>query len=538
MTQQKSENSIVPEDRGNTIQSPVEKPSGGKAVPVNEQMYQPRLPGMTAENLEKMRTDGEKNRDLSRKEMKLAPKIPDKEGKSTSATLERVIELLWKAFAKVARNKGAPGPDGVTIEMARENLGTILENVKNELRLERYTPGEVRRVFIPKPGGKQRGLGIPNVIDRVVQEAVRQVVEPIFEPRFHGSSHGFRPGRSCHTAIQEAVKHVEAGHGWVVDFDLEKYFDRVHHQRLMARLASRIGDKRLLVLLGKMLKAKVIMPEGVVVKTEEGVPQGGPLSPLLSNIVLDELDWELERRGHRFVRYADDCNVFVKSQRAGERVMEGIIKYLGKKLRLKVNRDKSAVARPEERHFVGFRLKVTPEGKVEVLLSERTKRRIDARIVELTPRNWGNSLRYCIERLNKYLKGWIGFFGKCTGQVESVLGSLDAHIRRRLRAILFKHWKRKRTMIRKLTFYGARHKTALKSVCQGRKSIWALSISSASHAALRNKRFEEWGLVSLKGRKFLENTMQVRIFTLKYNLLDQCFSDDKVREFLCDKHVS
>jgi len=499
MTQQKSENSIVPEDCGNTVQNSVEKRSGGKAVPVNEEMYQPRLPGMTAENLEQLRVDGGPNRDLSRKEAKLVQKVPVKDGKSTSATFERVIENLWKAFAKVAKNKGAPGPDGMTIEKARENLGSLLKSLKEDLESGRYKPGEIRRVFIPKPGGKQRGLGIPNVIDRVVQESVRQVLEPIFEPQFHKSSHGFRPARSCHTAIHEAKKHVEAGYVWVVDFDLEKYFDRVHHQRLMARLASRIGDKRLLELIGTMLKAKVIMPEGVVVGTEEGVPQGGPLSPLLSNIVLDELDWELERRGHRFVRYADDSNVFVKSQRAGERVMESIVKYLGKKLRLKVNREKSAVARPEDRHFVGFRLKPIPgKEEVEILLSERSKRRIDARIVELTPRNWGNRLSNCIKRLNQFLKGWIGFFGQCTAQVESTLESLDAHIRRRLRAILFKQWKRKKTIIRKLKSYGARHRTVMKSVCDGRKSIWALSISSASHSALRNKKFVDWGLISLK----------------------------------------
>lgn len=498
MTQQKSENGIVPEERGNPIPTR-NKSEGGKAVPVNEMMDQPVLPGLTAENPERSGAEDEPNRDRSRFKTNLVPKSPVKERKSPSATLERVIESLWKAFAKVERNKGAPGPDGLTVEKVRENLDTTLKNLKEELQSGTYKPGNVLRVYIPKPGGKQRGLGVPNVIDRVVQEAVRQVIEPLFEPKFHSSSHGFRPGRSCHSAIRQAKKHVEEGYGWVVDFDLEKYFDRVNHQRLLARLASRIGDKRLLILIGQMLKTGVVMPEGVVARTEEGVPQGGPLSPLLSNVVLDELDWELDRRGHRFVRYADDCNVFVKSQRAGERVMESIIKYLGKKLRLTVNREKSAVARPGTRHFVGFRLKGDPDsGKVEVLLSERTRTRIDARIRELTPRNWGGSLDSCIDRLNLYLKGWIGFFGICTAEVERTLGNLDAHIRRRLRAILFKHWKRKKTMIRKLISHGTRRKTAEKSVYGGRKSIWALSASSAAHVALRNKKFADWGLISLK----------------------------------------
>jgi len=377
-------------------------------------------------------------------------------------------------------------------------LAPLLKTLKRELEDGRYTPGEIRRVYIPKPGGKKRGLGIPNVVDRVVQESVRQVIEPLFEPRFHPSSHGFRPGRSCHTAIHAARDHVKSGLTWVVDFDLEKYFDRVNHQRLMARLSQRIGDRDLLVLIGKMLKASVLMPEGVVVTTEEGVPQGGPLSPLLSNVVLDELDWELDRRGHQFVRYADDCNIFVGSQRAGERVMGSVIKYLEKKLRLKVNLEKSAVARPEERHFVGFRLKRKEDGGIEILLSERSKKRVDAKIRELTPRNWGNSLRACIDRINRYLEGWIGFFGICTAQCESMLGALDAHIRRRLRAILIKQWKRKRTIIRKLVSLGCRRRVALKHVLGGRKSPWALSANPAIHIALRNARFIEWGLLSLK----------------------------------------
>jgi group II intron reverse transcriptase/maturase len=335
----------------------------------------------------------------------------------------------------------------------------------------------------------------------VVQEAVRQVLEPLYEPTFHASSHGFRPERSCHTAIAEAQRHLDEGYEWLVDLDLEKFFDRVHRQRLMARLAERVHDKRLLALIGKMLKAKVVMPDGVVVSTDEGVPQGGPLSPLLSNIVLDELDAELERRGHRFVRYADDCNIYVRSERAGQRVMASIVRFVERRLRLRVNANKSAVARPEERHFVGFRLRREPlDGEVEVLLSKRSKDRLDGRIRELTPRNWGNTLRACIQELNGYLLGWLDFFGICTAGVERTLSNADAHIRRRLRAIQVRHWKTKRTMARKLIGLGVKPKLAWRSTYFGRKSTWALSRTPAMHQGLRNAYLAERGLVSLADR--------------------------------------
>jgi group II intron reverse transcriptase/maturase len=335
------------------------------------------------------------------------------------------------------------------------------------------------------------------VIDRVVQEAVRLVLEPLYEPTFHPSSHGFRPERSCHTAIAEAVKHVDDGYDLVVDLDLEKFFDHVHQQRLMSRLAQRVQDKTVLVLIGRMLKAKVVLPDGVVVPTKEGVPQGGPLSPLLSNIVLDELDWELDRRGHRFVRYADDCNIYVRSERAGQRVMASIKQFIARRLRLRVNEQKSAVARPEERHFLGFRLRCNPlDGTVEVMLSARSKERIDEKIRELVPRNFGDSLDACIRRLNEYLRGWIGFFGICTAE-EQTFQALDAHIRRRLRALQLQHWKRKRTIVRKLIALGIRRKSAWQTVYEGRKAIWALSHTSVVHRALRNSYFEARKLESI-----------------------------------------
>ena len=315
--------------------------------------------------------------------------------------MEGVVERLGSALLKVVSNKGAAGPDGMTIEALQAQWPNVSCRLRATLLDGTWRPGEARRALIPKAGGGQRGLGIPNVADRVVMEAVRQVLEPLFEPAFHPSSHGFRPGRSCHTAVAEAGQHLQDGYGWVVDIDLDKFFDRVNHQRLMARLAQRVSDRRLLVLIGRLLTAKVVLPDGVVIATEEGVPQGSPLSPLLSNIVLDELDRELARRGHRFVRYADDANVYVASQRAGLRVMASLERFIAGRLRLKINREKSAVARPEDRHLLGFRLRLDPQtATVVVLLSARTKRNAMARIRELTPRTWGGTLERCIHRIN------------------------------------------------------------------------------------------------------------------------------------------
>ena len=413
--------------------------------------------------------------------------------------MEELVEQLDAAFEHVASNKGAPGPDRQSIADVRKHLDEILPSLRRALLSGDYQPGKIRRVWIPKSGGK-RGLGIPNVIDRMVQEAARRVLEPQYEPTFHPSSHGFRPGRSCHTAIAEASEYLKMGYEMVVDLDLEKFFDKVCHQRLMSRLAERVSDRRLLRLISGMLKAKVIMPDGVVVSTDEGVPQGGPLSPLLSNIVLDELDQELSQRGHRFVRYADDVNIYVRTERAGQRVMASLTRFIEKRLRLKINATKSAVARPEERHFLGFSLRLDPlADSVEVLLSKRSMDRITQRVRELTPRNWGGSLRSCIRQINVYLQGWFGFFGICTAEVQRFLHATDAHIRRRLRAIQLAHWKRRRTRARKLSTLGVRRKTAWRTVYGGRKSLWALSHTSAVHRGLRNAYFAERGLVSLTG---------------------------------------
>lgn len=502
MTRQKSEGRTVANGLGNKAPTRPEEPdAGAKASPVDEEARQLSLLLETAEESARADADGAAARSLERAATRAVPKSRRKREKVEPATMEAVTERLKEAFRAVARNQGAPGPDGITITKVREHLSEIVSELRKALLDGSYRPGDIRRVWIPKSGGALRGLGIPNVVDRMVQEAVRQVLEPVYEPTFHGSSHGFRPGRSCHTAIAEATQYVEEGYEWVVDLDLEKFFDRVNHQRLMSRLAQRVTDKRLLVLIGRMLKANVVMPDGVVVSTDEGVPQGGPLSPLLSNIVLDELDQELTRRGHRFVRYADDANIYVRSERAGQRVMASIKTFIERHLRLKVNEAKSAVARPEERHFVGFRVRREPlDGSVEVLVSKRSKERLDAKIRELTPRNWGNSVESCIRQVNAYLVGWIGFFGICTAGIERTLGSTDAHIRRRLRAIQLRLWRRKRTIAKKLIALGIKPMTAYRTVYVGRKSLWALSHTSAVDRALRNSLWDARGLVSVRNR--------------------------------------
>ena len=504
---QSNENRAVPKGRRKSVRVREVKPHRrtapvlGKTVPVNEQAIQLELPFDTAEESAQVDIVADADSQPRGPATCAVPKSEDKYEYVELVTMESVTRLLAMAFQNVASNKGAAGPDGRSIEEVRKHLPRLLPKLTKELLKGTYQPGNIRRVWIPKGGGGQRGLGIPNVVDRVVAEAVRLLLEPLYEPTFHDQSHGFRPGRSCQTAIAQAKRILEEGYEWVVDLDLEKFFDRVNHQRLMARLAERVKDRRLLVLIGRMLKVGVVMPDGVVVSNEEGVPQGGPLSPLLSNVVLDELDTELARRGHRFVRYADDCNIYVRSERAGNRVMASVKEFIERRLRLNVNEKKSAVARPEERHFLGFRLRRDPlEGEIEVLLSKRSKERLAARIQELTPRNWGRSLRECIRQVNGYLVGWIGFFGICTAGEERTLHNVDAHIRRRLRAIQLKHWKTKRTIAIRLIRLGVKAKTAWCGVYSGRRSLWALSHCAAADRGLCNAYFAERGLISVQNR--------------------------------------
>jgi RNA-directed DNA polymerase len=497
---EESDGRVQPEGRRKPVQTAAEQ-RGGKATTASQQAEQLRLFRETADSPQG--ADGGADAGRPASAPRAVPKSrTTKETALPAMTMEEVANevSLIAAFEKVAANDGAPGADGQSIEAVREHLPKLLPKLSQELLTGTYRPGDIRRVWIPKPGGR-RGLGIPNVVDRIVQQVVHQVLSPHYEPTFHDSSHGFRPGRSCHTAIAEAQSHLEEGYEWVIDFDLERFFDRVHHQRLLAQLEQRVTDRRLLELIQRMLKAKVVMPDGVVVATKEGVPQGGPLSPLLSNIVLDELDRELERRGHRFVRYADDCNVYVRSERSGQRVMASLVSFIERRLRLKVNEDKSAVARPGQRHFVGFSLRCEPlDGSVEVFLSERSRLRLRAKIRELTPRSWGQSLSDCIEGLNRYLLGWVGFFFLCTDAEERTMQSLDAHIRRRLRAIVLRHCKRRRHIVNRLVQLGATPKGAWTDVYKDNRSLWKLSACFSVQRALGLRFFVKQGLVSVSER--------------------------------------
>lgn len=415
---------------------------------------------------------------------------PATQADDASRLLERAASVfnLARALLNVARNKGAAGVDGHSVEQVVDDAPQILPKLSRELLAGTYRPGDIRRVWIPKPGGGERGLGIPNVVDRIVQQALLQVLEPLFEPTFHQSSHGFRPRRGAPTAIAEAKQHFAGGHVWTVDIDLSKFFDRVHHQRLLNRMAQRVEDGRLLKLVHRLLKAKVVLPDGTRTATDEGTPQGGPLSPLLSNIVLDELDWELERRGLRFVRYADDFSVFVKSGRAGCRVMNSVCKFIEHRLRLVVNEDKSSVSGPMDLTFLGFHLSESEDGSVAVAISGRTKERIDSKIRALTPRTWGQSLDACFDRLNGYLRGWIGYFRLCTRDRLTPLHKIDAHIRRRLRAIIIRQKKRPRHLYRHLIACDISSRAAAHTAYQ-RTGIRRRSVSAGIHKAYPNAWF-------------------------------------------------
>jgi len=413
-------------------------------------------------------------------------------GADTRQLLERVAAPvnLAQSLRRVVSNKGAPGVDGLTVEWVSRHAGLLLPRLRRALLSGTYVPGDVRRVWIPKPAGGQRGLGIPNVVDRVVQVAVLHALEPIFEPHFHPSSHGFRPGRGTQTAIVEAIGHQAQGRVFAVDIDLEKFFDRVNHQRLLARIGQRVEDQRILRLVRLMLKTKVVMPDGSRVSTEEGTPQGGPLSPLLSNIVLDELDWELARRGLAFVRYADDCNVYVKSERAGQRVMASLRRFIEGHLRLKINDEKSAVARAVHRPFLGLRIGASPNGWRLVLPSPRSYERLNSRIRELTARTRGESLATCIERLNRFFQGWSSYFGLCTKEIVKPLKHSDAHTRRRLRAMLVRQKKRPRHLFRALRARGVSRASAGRTAyC--RRGPWWQSNSKGMQLGYSNEWFDK-----------------------------------------------
>jgi len=349
---------------------------------------------------------------------------------------EQVFERknLLAALKRVEANGGAPGVDGMTVGALRPYLKVHWLEQKAALDAGTYRPSPVRRVEIPKPDGGVRLLGIPTVVDRLIQQATAQVLTPLFEPVFSPHSYGFRPGRRAHDAVTAAQGYIREGYTWVVDIDLEKFFDRVNHDKLMARVARVVKDKRVLKLIRRYLQSGV-MVNGVVMETEEGTPQGGPLSPLLANIMLDDLDKELEKRGHRFVRYADDCNIYVKTERAGQRVMSSVRQFLEKKLKLRVNEKKSAVARAGERKFLGFSY-FYRKGEVRIRIAGQTLQRLRERLQVLTRRTRSGRLDEVIRQLNEYLRGWMGYFR--LADTPSVLVELDEWLRRRLRQLLWK----------------------------------------------------------------------------------------------------
>lgn len=413
---------------------------------------------------------------------------------TTDTLMERICERnnLIRAYKRVKTNRGSPGVDGLTVG----ELGVWLEAHMEELVVSlldgSYRPREVRGVEIPKPGGGMRQLGIPTVVDRLVQQAILQVLDPMLDPTFSESSYGFRPGRSAHQALKKASDYVAAGNTIVVDMDLEKFFDRVNHDVLMERLARRITDKPLLKLIRRYLEAG-IMKQGVVVERYEGTPQGGPLSPLLANLLLDEVDKELERRGHWFCRYADDLNVYVRSRVAGARVMASLTRFMEKRLRLRVNRTKSAVAHVSERKFLGYRL--LSGGRLTI--APESLKRAKGRIREITRRNRGISLERMISELNSFLTGWVTYFRYA--QAKNHLLGLDAWIRRKLRCMRLKQRKRGRSMTAFLVSLGVPHWRARKLGGSGR-GWWRMAGSPQATEAMNLKWFQEQKLVSLTDR--------------------------------------
>lgn len=382
----------------------------------------------------------------------------------------------------------------MSVKDLRRHLVEHWDAIRHALEEGNYEPCPVRRVEIPKPNGGVRLLGIPTVTDRFIQQAIAQVLTPIFDPSFLEHSYGFRPGRRGHDAVKKAKQYIQEGYTWVVDIDLEKFFDRVNHDKLMGILAKRIPDKILLKLIRKYLQAGVMI-NGVVMETQEGTPQGGPLSPLLSNILLDELDKELEKRGHKFVRYADDCNIYVRTQKAGERVMKSITAFIEKKLRLKVNETKSAVDRPWRRKFLGFSF--TPSKEPKIRIARESIRRMKQRIRTMTSRSKPIPMPERIEQLNQYILGWCGYFS--LAETPSVFKELDGWIRRRLRMCQWKEWKLPRTRVRKLQSLGVPKQKAYEWG-NTRKKYWRVAASPILHKALGNSYWESQGLKSLYQR--------------------------------------
>lgn len=409
---------------------------------------------------------------------------------ATGSLMELVLERdnMWRALKRVRQNGGSPGIDGMTVNDLVDWLKQHWLRVREQLLAGTYQPSPVRRVAIPKRSGGERLLGIPTALDRLIQQAILQILQPIFDPGFSQHSHGFRPGRRAHDAVLAARRYVQAGKRWVVDVDLEKFFDRVHHDVLMSRLAKRLSDRRLLRLIRRYLSAGV-MADGVVMERHEGTPQGGPLSPLLANVLLDEVDKQLEQRGHAFARYADDLRVFVTSQRAGHRVMRSLVR-LFERLHLRVNPSKSAVARALVRPFLGFALWVGRGREVHVRVSRESLDAMKDRVREVTCRTRGRSLRAVIDELRTYLTGWKHYFK--LAQTPNVFARLDQWIRHRLRAYQLKQWKRGRTAYRELRVLGAPEHTA--AIVARNTTRWWHNAAMLIQTALTNSHFTGLGL--------------------------------------------
>lgn len=414
------------------------------------------------------------------------------ERSGTDHLMEEVVgrENVLAALKRVRANKGSAGIDGMTVDELREHLVGNWPEIRASLLDGSYEPQAVRKVEIPKPGGGTRMLGIPTVVDRLVQQGILQVLQKRFDPTFSESSYGFRPGRRAHDAVCAAQKYIQSGKRWVVDVDLEKFFDRVNHDVLMGRLEKRIADKRMLAIIRRFLTAGM-MADGVVIERHEGTPQGGPLSPLLANVLLDEVDKELEKRGHVFARYADDCNVYVSSRRAGEDVMR-LLRRLFAGLRLKVNEAKSAVARPWDRKFLGYSFWVGGGKQVRRRVAPKAIERMKARVRELTPRG-GRSLTRVVEELSAFLRGWKAYFR--LADTPKIFGQLDEWIRHRLRAIQLKHWKRGRTTFAALRQLGASEELAARVAAGTRR--WWHNAARLLHTILTVSYFDRLGLPRL-----------------------------------------
>ena len=423
--------------------------------------------------------------------------LKTKSNLSTENLLEKIVEKrnFFEAYKKVVANKGSHGIDGMRVDELLPYLQGNYETLKENLLKGVYKPLPVRRVEIPKPNGGVRLLGIPTVIDRLIQQAINQILNPIFDRGFSNSSYGFRPRRSAHMALEQAQTYINEGYKYVVDMDLEKFFDKVNHDILMHQIAKKIEDKRVLKLIRRYLNSGIML-NGAIVKSEEGAPQGGPLSPLLSNIILDELDKELETRGHRFCRYADDCNIYVKSRRAGERVLKSITKFLEQKLKLKVNTEKSAVSSPTRRKFLGYSFYYS-KGKTSFRVHDKSYERLKEKIRKITNRNISMNFNYRIRKLNEIIVGWVNYFKLADMKIK--LLELDQWIRRRLRACVWKTWKKTITRFNNLVKLGI-PKNKSWEYANTRKGYWRISNSPILSKTITNQRLINHGFKSLSSQ--------------------------------------